>query len=121
MTATNQTLIDGITALAGYHDRSRILILPYQDDDNKSDAFRWNNNTSRISCSSIYVDAKAMPIGVEHAKNLVFLSPWIESDSLVLINAFRDLTDLPSSVSYIFCNIKICLKDFQELHISHIC
>src|SRR4051812_43494582 len=72
------------------------------------------------SQTSIYAEAKAIYLGLQHVVSMGCASLWVESDSQVLINILNNVIAIPWSIMYIIRDIKLLMRNFQDLRLSHI-
>lgn len=72
------------------------------------------------TCTSVYVDAYALLLGLSCAKDLQLQSLWIESDSLFLVNCLNQNLTIPWHLVYIFREIYSPLKFFQGYKVMHV-
>ena len=64
--------------------------------------------------------AKALEAGVQFAKDLLIHDILLESDSLNLINALKELAPPPASVAAIVYSVLSSLHDFRSVEFSHV-
>ena len=69
---------------------------------------------------AVEVEAKAMEAGLKFAKNLLIHDFILESDSLLVINALKELSSPPSSVAAIvYCSLSVS-SEFRQVEFSHV-
>ena len=69
---------------------------------------------------AVEVEAKAMEAGLKFAKNLLIHDFILESDSLLVINALKELSSPPSSVAAIvYCSLSVS-REFRQVEFSNV-
>ena len=69
---------------------------------------------------AVEVEAKALEAGVQFAKDLLIHDILLESDSLNLINALKELAPPPTSVAAVLYGVLASLHDFRSVELSHV-
>ena len=62
-----------------------------------------------------------MEVGLQFAKDLSIQDFIIEGDSLLVINALKELSPPPSSVAAIISNSLLVSQEFRQVVFSHVC
>ena len=76
---------------------------------------------NKAPLGAMEVEAKALEAGVQFAKDLLIHDILLESDSLNLINALKELAPPPASAAAIVYGVLSSLHDFRSVEFSHVC
>ena len=69
---------------------------------------------------AVEIEAKAVEVGLQFAKDLSIQDFIIEGDSLLVINALKELSPPPSSVAAIISNSLLVSQEFRQVVFSHV-
>lgn len=69
----------------------------------------------------VEIEAEAVEVGLQFAKDLSIQDFILEGDSLLVINALKELSPPPSSVATIISSSLLVSQEFRLVVFSHVC